>query len=121
MAESASGCLRVLHTPCPLTLGCAESPWLGRMGGHPQHSLQVGCWVTPNIAAAERDPSPRPDCSHLLTRTGCLLLRAPAPHAGMVKAKKAQLERRRWLRGLEGDGPSVVSPLDASPSYLHVE
>lgn len=50
-----------------------------------------------------------------------LLLRAPAPHPGMTKAKKAQAEGRRWLRGLEGDGPSAMSPPCASPGYLHVE
>lgn len=50
-----------------------------------------------------------------------LLLRAPVPHPGMTKAKKAQAEGRRWLRGLEGDGPSAMSPPCASPGYLHVE
>lgn len=54
-------------------------------------------------------------------RTGCLLLRARVPHPGMVKAKKAQVEGRRWPRGLEGDGPTAMSPLHAFRSYLHME
>jgi len=132
-----------LHPQVPTTHALCRAPMAERDRGHRWHSQRVGCCSScsgaglvpsPNLATAERDPTPRPPASPKelypppaqvaptsSPGTGCLLLRAPVPHPGTAKAKKAQVEGRRWLRRLEGDGPSAMSPPRASPGYLHVE
>lgn len=103
------------------------------MGKYSWHNLQVwycssssGTGDTPslNLATAERDPTlrhPQAALPPLLTKTRLPTAQSPHSSSGKAKAKKAQVERRRWLQGLEGDGPSTMSPPCASPGYLHVE
>lgn len=93
----------------------------------------AGITPSPNLATAERTPLHVPP----LSPKGLYPPQPkffPPPHWEqaaycseppflilMAKAKKAQAEGRKWLQGLEGDGPSEMSPPRASPGYLHME
>lgn len=128
------GCVPGYCTPpVPHAVGCTEHH--GGVEWENTHGITCGCG-TAALAVAQGIPqastwpqqkwtplyiTPRLHCSHLLTETRLLTAQSPHSSSGKVKAKKAQVEERRWLQGLEGDGPSTMSPPCTSPGYLHVE